>query len=320
MTSAPKNTEPGTSFRYVFTVFTPTYNRAPLLPRVYESLKQQTFQDFEWLVVDDGSTDHTRQVVEGFKADARFPIRYIAQPNGGKHTAVNRGAREAAGRLVGILDSDDWYLPQSLERFWHHWQTIPTAAQPGFVGVTGLCSYPSGELIGSRFPRDEFDSDAIDLRYRHKVEGEKSGVVRADVLGQFPYPEDVGSYISESFVWNRIAKKYKTRFVNEILTVKEFQEDGITHNGRLLQVRNGKASLLNCRELLALGNRLPIKVRVRAYSNYVRHSLHQKIPFAQQLAGVPSKTLFCCCYPVGTYLKVRDSALLSKRQQSEPNR
>ena len=226
---------------------------------------------------------------------------------------MNRGAREAHGRLIAILDSDDWYLPQALERFLHHWNAIPASAQSGFVGVTGLCSYPSGELIGSRFPADTFDSDAIDLRYRHKIQGEKSGVVRTDVLRQFPYPEDVGKYISESVVWNRIAKTYQTRFVNEVLTVKEFQPGGITLDGRLLQARNSKASLFTCQEMLAIADRLPLKVKVKTYANYARHSLHQDISFPQQVADVPSKALFLCCYPLGVYLKFQDSRLARLR-------
>ena len=312
------DTQPDASagtFRYTFTVFTPTYNRAHLLPRVYESLKQQTFRDFEWLIIDDGSKDNTREIVEPWQGAAPFPVRYIAQPNGGKHTAVNRGAREAQGRLIAILDSDDWYVPQALERFLHHWNSIPASGQPAFAGVTGLCSYPSGELIGSRFPADAFDSDPIDLRYRYHVQGEKSGVVRADVLRQFPYPENIGKYISESVVWNRIARSYKTRFFNEVLTVKEFQPGGITRDGRLLQVRNSQASLFTCQELLAIADRLPLKVRVKTYANYVRHSLHQGVCFTKQVAAVPSKAFFCCCYAVGAYLKIQDTRLLAREQK-----
>src|ERR1700761_6029199 len=160
--------KPRQDFKYAFTVFTPTYNRATLLPRVYECLEKQTFRDFEWLVVDDGSTDNTAEVVKEMQSKASFPVRYVAKPNGGKPTAVNRGAKEAEGFLFAILDSDDWFLPESLERFWHHWQSIPTDRQPKFCGVTGLCSYPTGDLIGARFPQDVFDADVIDLRYKYR--------------------------------------------------------------------------------------------------------------------------------------------------------
>jgi glycosyltransferase involved in cell wall biosynthesis len=297
-------------FRYTFTVFTPSYNRAHLLPRVFECLKKQTFRDFEWLVVDDGSADNTSEVVKELAANAPFPVRYVSKPNGGKPSAVNRGAREAQGSLFAILDSDDWYEPQALERFLYHWNQIPESARAGFVGVTGLCSYPDGKLIGTRFSKDVLDSDAIDLRYRHKVTGEKSGMVRTDVLRQFPYPEELGKYVSESLVWNRIAKTYKTRFVNEVLTVKEFQPGGITKGGRALQVRNTKATLYAVKELMELGNRLPLSHRVKAYANFVRHSLHQGIPFAEQAAGAPSKLMFCGCYPLGLYLKIQDQRMM----------
>jgi glycosyltransferase involved in cell wall biosynthesis len=302
-------------FKYAFTVFTPTYNRAPLLPRVYECLEKQTFRDFEWLVVDDGSTDNTAEVMRELQAKASFPVRYVAKPNGGKPTAVNRGVKEATGLLFAILDSDDWFVPESLERFWHHWQSIPADLQPGFIGVTGLCSYPSGELIGDRFPQDVFDSDAIDLRYRYKVQGEKGGMLRTEILRQFPYPEDLGKYVSESLVWNRIAKSYQTRFVNEVLTVKEFQPGGITRDGRFIQIRDTRASLLCAKELAALGNRLPLGPRVRAYANYVRHSLRQEIPIGTQVAGVPSKTMFFLCLPLGVYLKNRDNTFVNREQK-----
>lgn len=299
-------------FRYAFTIFTPSYNRAALLPRVYECLEKQTFRDFEWLMVDDGSSDNTAEVIKGLQNKALFPIRYIAKSNGGKHTAVNLGAREAEGYLIAILDSDDWFTPNALERFWHHWQSIPANQQEKFCGITGLCADPAGKLIGTPFPKDVFDSDAIDLRYRYKVSGDKGGVLRTEVLRQYPYPEDVGRFVSESLVWNRMAKKYQTRFINEALTIKEYQPGGLTDTGRALQVRNTQATLLSLKELMELGDRLPLKQRVRAYSNFVRHSLHQGIPFGQQLAGAPSKVMFYGCYFIGAYLQKKDTTLLNR--------
>lgn len=298
------------NFRYTYTVFTPSYNRAHLLPRVFESLEKQTFRDFEWLIVDDGSKDNTAEVVKDLEAKAKFPVRYVVKPNGGKPTAVNRGAQEAQGRLIAILDSDDWYVPETLERFLHHWNAIPKEQQAGFVGVTGLCCFPSGEILGTRFPQDVFDSDAIDLRYKYNVAGEKSGMLRTDILRQHPFPEDLGRHVSESLIWNRIAKHYKTRFINEVLTIKEFQVGGLTRDGRMIQVRDTRASLLNAKELIALGKRLPLKHRVLAYSNYIRRSLHHGVPLSQQLEGAPSKVMFFICYPIGRYLEASDAKLI----------
>jgi glycosyltransferase involved in cell wall biosynthesis len=307
------------NFRYTFTVFTPTYNRADLLPRVYESLQKQTFRDFEWRIVDGGSTDKSEEIVRAWQVNSPFPIRYFSEPGEGKNAAINRGAREAEGRFVAILDSDDWYVPQSLERFLHHWNQIPALAQAGFVGVTGLCAYPSGELIGTRFPQDIFDSDAIDLRFRHKVLGDKNGILRTEVLRQYPFPPELGKFIGESVIWNRIAKSYKTRFVNEVLTIKEYQQAGLTSKVQLLWVRDVRASLLYSKELISLGARLPFNRKIRAYANYVRLSLHQGTPFCQQAADIPSKAMLFLCYPLGIYLKTRDAAFLARERRREGN-
>ena len=106
-----------------FTVLTPTYNRAHLLPVLYQSLCAQTFRDFEWVIVDDGSMDGTRELVTSWKPF--FPIRYTWKPNGGMHTALNVGTRDAQGEFITQVDSDDYCVPHALERFDNRWRQIP---------------------------------------------------------------------------------------------------------------------------------------------------------------------------------------------------
>ncbi|MBD1903543.1 glycosyltransferase family 2 protein [Trichocoleus sp. DQ-A3] len=205
---------------YVFTVFTPTYNRAHTLHRVYESLKAQTYRDFEWLIIDDGSTDRTRELVEQWQKEVDFSIRYIYQRNAGKHIAFNRGVREAKGELFLNLDSDDGCVPEALERFKYYWDMIAESEKEKFSAVTCLCKSPNNQVIGSRYPFDPTDSDPLEIRYRFKVTGEKWGFQRTDILRQFSFPEElVKTYIPEGLVWNKIARKYKTRFVNEALRI-----------------------------------------------------------------------------------------------------
>jgi glycosyltransferase involved in cell wall biosynthesis len=211
----------------LFTVFTPTYNRAATLPRVYASLAAQTCRDFEWLVVDDGSTDGTAALVEGWRRAAPFPVRYLRQANAGKHVAHNRGVAAARGALFLTLDSDDACVPEALARFRHHWEAIPAAARGGFSAVTALCTDPAGQIVGDPFPRDILDSDAVELRYRYDVRGEKWGFQRTDVLRQFPFPEYAGErFITETVVWDAISRAYRTRFVNEPLRIYFTGEDG----------------------------------------------------------------------------------------------
>lgn len=211
---------------YTFTVFTPTYNRAHTLPRVYESLKKQTFHDFEWLIVDDGSVDGTAELVTSWQKDTPFPIRYLWQKNRHKKVAFNRGVREARGELFLPLDSDDECVPYALERFIYHWNQIPADLKEKFSGVTALCMDQNGRVIGDYFPGEEhIDSDSQEIRYKYGVRGEKWGFHRTEILREYPFPEDIKGHVPEGLVWSAIAQKYKTRFVNEALRV--YYQEGI---------------------------------------------------------------------------------------------
>jgi glycosyltransferase involved in cell wall biosynthesis len=219
-------------YLYTFTVFTPSYDRAYCLHRVYESLQVQTFRDFEWLIVDDGSQDNTRELVENWQQTAEFPIRYVYQQNGGKNSASNLAAQLAQGELFLTLDSDDRCMPNALERLHYHWENIPADRKHLFSAVTVLCEDRYGNLQGCKFPQDVIDSNWLDLHYRDKVEGEKWGFQRTDVMKEFPFPIMLGQHIDEGAVWTKIALKYQTRFVNEILRVyylDNIGKDQLTH-------------------------------------------------------------------------------------------
>lgn len=206
--------------RFTFTVFTPTFNRAHTLPRVYESLRAQTFRDFEWLVVDDGSTDGTEALVARWIAEAPFTIRLIRQANQGKHRAHNAAVAAAEGALFLSLDSDDACVPEAMERLHAHWIAIPAAERPGFSAVTVLCKDQHGRLVGDRFPQPVMDSTLAEMTYRHRVRGEKWGFQRTDVLRSHPFTAEPGvGYVPEGIIWNAIGRKYRVRFVNEALRV-----------------------------------------------------------------------------------------------------
>lgn len=209
-------------YKYVFTVFTPTHNRARTLGRGYESLLQQTFCDFEWVIVDDGSTDETASLVKRWISDpcTWFPIRYFWQPNQHKKVAFNRGVREAQGRFFVTLDSDDALLPNTLETFVEGWLSIPEGERDRFAGVCGHCVDENGDLIGKLFPCTQFlDASALDMYYVYRERAEKFGFTRTDILREHPFPEDISGLVPESVVWHRIGARYKTRFINRIVRV-----------------------------------------------------------------------------------------------------
>ena len=212
----------------VFTVFTPTYNRENLIHRVYDSLCAQTFRDFEWLIVDDGSTDGTRVIIEEWQKKSYFPIRYIFQERGHKKKAFNRGVREAEGELFLPLDSDDTALPYALETFYYYWTDIVPERRGNFVGVCALCADEKGQIIGDLFPQDIFESDSLECQYRYRIAGEKWGCLRTDILRQFPFPTEITGFVPEGIVWSAIAKHYKTRFINHALRIYYRELDSIT--------------------------------------------------------------------------------------------
>ena len=117
------------------TVFTPTYNRGHLLGRLYESLKAQSDHRFEWLIVDDGSTDDTADIVAPWLAQKELPVTYIRTENGGKHRAINHGISIAHGEIFFIVDSDDWLAPNAIERIFYWENSI--AGEKNFAGVAG---------------------------------------------------------------------------------------------------------------------------------------------------------------------------------------
>lgn len=204
----------------LFTVFTATYERVHTLPRVRACLESQTFRDFEWLIVDDGSTDGTRELVESWQSGTDFPVRYVFQSHSGKHVAFNRGVREAHGQLFLPLDSDDGAVPQALERFKSRWESIPADRRWQFSAVTALRMNQHGRPVGDRFPGDVTDSDSLEQYFKYRLRGDKWGFQRTDVLRDHPFPEPPGvRFVSESIVWFAIARHFKTRYVNEYLGI-----------------------------------------------------------------------------------------------------
>jgi glycosyltransferase involved in cell wall biosynthesis len=259
-----------------FTILTPTYNRSHTLPLVYDCLKKQTLQDFEWLIIDDGSSDDTSSLVQSW-SDAPFPVRYLKKTNGGKHTALNLGVQQAKGYFTLILDSDDVIKPTCLERLTHHWHTIPESERSGYSGLTGLCEDQHGRILGGTFPKDVFDSNAVAITYRYRLSADRYGMQRTEVLRQFPFPVFEGErFLTESVVWNRIGRSYKNRYVNEVLCVKEYRADGLTKSVFKHLCNNPKGSSLYYQELLNVSEPISPKVRLGIYTYYVRYALHAR--------------------------------------------
>lgn len=295
------------------TVFTATFNRGTLLKRLYASLEDQDCNAMEWLIVDDGSTDGTEAVVRTMQSRASFPIRYYWQENRGKHVALNRGVALANGTLFVIVDSDDQLVPGALPRIRRWWETIPLAERQGFAGVVGLYQDGRGLLVGTGLPQDVLDTTTVELRTRYRVRGDMLHVYRTDVLRQYPFPEDLGAFVTEALVWNRIALRYKMRCVNEIWGQVEYLPDGLSARSVELRARSPAAARLYYKEFTEIPDMgISILRRIREYANYTRFSLHASKPFADQLRQARSKVLWLVGAPIGMAAFVRDNLLLAR--------
>lgn len=250
----------------LITVFTPTFNRAHLLPRLYESLGKQTFKDFEWLMVDDGSVDETRKVVAGLE-NGIFPVRYFFQENGGKHRAINRGIKEAKGELFLILDSDDTLPPDALERIAFYYLQIKD--DHAFGGVCGYMAHHDGTVIGRGCDLPLLDTNSIDLRYKYHVEGDLLEVFRTSVLKEIHFPEIQGEkFVPEALVWNRIACKYKLRVFHEVVYYRDYLDGGLTDKIVKIRMTSPIASMMTYAELNSYD--IPFASKIKAAINYWR--------------------------------------------------
>lgn len=257
------------------TVFTPTYNRAHLLPRLYESLCRQTFRDFEWIIVDDGSVDDTKDVIDKLiiengelKINQQFPIRYFYQKNGGKHRAINHGIKKAQGELFFIADSDDMLVANALHIVIDVYEGIKENKE--FAGVCGLDGTPDGVVIGNGLPDEMLDDTSISIRYKQGIKGDMKEVFRTDVLKKYPFPEINGErFCPEVLVWNRIAEKYKLRHFNQIIYLADYQVNGISAGILKARMNSPIASMMTYQELTLYTN-VPFLQKCKAAINFFR--------------------------------------------------
>lgn len=263
----------------MITVFTPAYNRAKYLPKVYESLCKQTFKDFEWVVVDDGSTDgtaelfHLNENVNDNENPSIFPslnsfkVRYYYQENGGKHRAINRGVQEAKGELFLILDSDDTLPPRSLELIDHYYQQIKDDAS--FGGVCGYMAHHDGTIIGHGNNDNVLDVNSIEMRYKYNIQGDMCEVFRTTALKEIPFPDIKGEkFVPEALVWNRIACNYRLRVFHEVVYYRDYLDGGLTDKIVKIRMTSPIASMMTYQELNSFD--IPFVSKVKAAINYWR--------------------------------------------------
>ena len=234
-------------FSYPVTVFTPTYNRAYILGDLYHSLQRQTCMDFEWLIVDDGSADDTKALVASWQGEKNpFPIRYVYQENGGKCRAINRGLKEADGRLFFTVDSDDYLTDDAIEKVIRWDGELPKDGH--FCGYVGNRGTTPTQTPNRLFPGGYLDGTALD-RY-DQVDGERAFVFYTEIHRKYLYPEFPGEkFLTEAVTWDLMAHDgYKMRFYNDIIWIWEYKDDGLTRAGYRVFLENPQGTGLFFRQ------------------------------------------------------------------------
>lgn len=256
----------------MITIFTATYNRAYILPKLYESLIGQTNGDFEWLIVDDGSTDNTEEVVSGWKCDAKIPINYMKIPNGGKSNAVNVGVQNAKGNIFFIVDSDDYITENAVELILQAEREAGDGLDPKCGGFCfKKCNYNTGKVITSSNAELPEYADSLELAFKYNQNADKAEVFYTDVLKQFPFPSlKNNKFVPEALVWFRIAAAgYKMLMKDEAIYMCEYIEDGYTKNFKLNLKKNNKGFALFYKECLGY-DIIDKKTKIKYFIRYLQ--------------------------------------------------
>lgn len=283
------------------TVFTPTFNRAKLLERLYKSLVRQTFYDFEWLVVDDGSTDDTELLVRSWINEQLITIRYYKQVNGGKHRAINRGVELAKGKLFFIVDSDDYLVDNALfilrDKYYSAKQLYDVS------GIVARRIYSNGSIVGSS-NFTELVSNSIEIRYKYKVKGDLVEVYELSKIKECLFPEFQNEkFCPEALIWNRLAICGSLFFFNEGVYVTEYLAGGLSDNIVRIRMQSPEASMLHYSELESYN--IPFIEKIKANINFWRFSFNSRKSILKKISKVNLLRSFIG-FPVGLLFYFND--------------
>lgn len=290
------------------TIFTPTFNRAYCLYKCYESMKRQSCQSFEWLIIDDGSTDNTKQLVEQWMLEPHeFAIRYVYKENGGMHTAYNVAYDIIETELSMNIDSDDYLTDTAVENILAFWKSNK---RDDIGGIYALDQYKNGAIVGSAFPDDltEFKGwgyktifyESRGIKKKHKNRGDKKfiGVTRA-IRAYPPIPVFEGEkYHSLYFKQHLIERDYTILILNEPVCVVEYQNDGSSKN---MYTQYEKNPIGFCDERRFVMKYAPtVKLRLEAAVHYVAESIIAGD--MQYIANSTNKAATALATPLGILL------------------
>lgn len=273
------------------TVVTPTYNRANELEKAFNSLKEQTEKDFEWLVIDDGSTDNTEDVIRNFKEETNFDISYYKQDNQGKHIALNIAFKKVKTELLMILDSDDCLTRTAIEEILLiHNKYKDNDKVAAYVFQKGKSNAPT-ERITQVFKKEEFIDNYNTYIINKEIKGDKEEVFKTKILKNYSYPQYLGEkFVGEGVLWSKISHNYDMVFCNKIIYLCEYLDGGLTKSGRSFRMKNPQGGRYHAEEYL--DKRYKNKIRIKNAILYLVYSKALKENYFKILKNRKEKILF----------------------------
>lgn len=278
-------------------IITPAYNRADCLKACYESLLRQTAGGFEWILVDDGSLDGTEEIAASFSNDI-FPYRYVKKENGGKHTALNAAHPYIRGKYVLILDSDDTLTDDAVSvvlEAWSKWDSNPE------VGIVTLLKgrdidHPNCYAADENTPVDIMAYSRI-----RPVSNDACEVIRTELFLKYPFPVFPGErFLSEGALWNRVSFTHKCVYVNRVVYLCDYREDGLTKSGKPMRIRNPRGGMYTSNLNMATKNRWLL--RVKNGMLFTCYGCFAKLSPAKMAKNCDHVPLMYGCLPLGWML------------------
>lgn len=285
------------------TVLTPTFNRGGGLQSLWDSLQKQTVKEFEWLVVDDGSTDGTKNLITKLQEKSDFPIRYIYKSNGGKHTALNVGIQTIRSELTFIVDSDDCVTDDAVESILKIHKKY--RSQNNICGYAFLRAFPDGKVNGKKFDVNEKIGSYIDVRVNGNDTGaDKAEVFKTHCLKEFPFPEYPNEkFLGEDLVWVRMARKYEMVHINKAIYVGNYLEDGLTNNRRKHNIASPVGCMHRAEEFME--SDLKTRYRIKGGLQYIVYGRFAGVKICDLIRKSRHKVLATVCTPGGLFLHSR---------------
>ncbi len=283
----------------LITVFTPTYNRKDIITKCYDSLCNQTSKNFVWLVVDDGSTDNTEEVIFRLKEEQKeFDIRYVKKPNGGLHTAYNSGIEAADTELFVCIDSDDWMPLDGIERIEKIWAEQKVK---GYTGIIGIDRYPNGECIGDLFPDDCSEMYMYERLTKYNNKGDKKPIHRTELLKRVAPMPDLGEkHFNPAYMMFQVDQFGKLYVTNECFCIVDYQPDGMSSN-MCKQYWDSPLSYAETRKLYLTFPNTSISFKIRHSIHFASHLLIAKC-FRNRVKESPYPFLAWLCLAPGALL------------------